>query len=385
MNSEQLLEAPEVAPGSMGKIDRVIKSLGERIKAREWDSEQALPSRSRLSEEYGVSPTTVSIAIRQLQKKGMVRIVSSKGVFVADAAGQSGEAVFHPMVGVRRSYFSCEETLERMTNEDLFGLLNIGGIFEAASGSNCPVLLLPGSLKTDQLNRSYCESLGVQGVIFFVWGSESLQEALNLRQAGFPVILANKPVGSTPLNFVDYDARGEVREVVRQLTGLGHRKIGVICAQTPVPGYYERLKLDFIEALEEAGVYDSIHDYWRFVPRKEGHREPFHEAEAAAEALLDLPEPPTALFCWLPQILTHVQRVADRRGLRAPKDLSLICSGFHGEKEADVTGFIMPHKERGRLLLQEIHETIRNPFHCAQKLIPCRLVDRGTVGPLPQP
>lgn len=378
MNSEQLLEE-SLAALSMGKIDRVIKSLGDRIKAREWNGEQSLPSRSRLSEEYGVSPTTVSIAIRQLQRQGMVRIVSSKGVFVADETHRSADGAFYPPVGVRRSYFSCEETIHRMSSEDLFGLLNIGGIFQAASVSNCPVLLLPGSLKSDQLNKNYCESLGVQGVIFFVWGNESIQEALALRQSGFPVILANKPVDSTPLNFVDYDARAEVRKVVEDLTALGHRRIGVICGQTPISGYYERLKLHFIEALEEAGIHESIHDYWRFVPRKEDHPEPFHEAEAATQALLDLPQPPTAIFCWVPQILTHVKKVLDARALQVPRDLSLICSGFHSEQEAHTTGFIMPHQERGHLLLEEIHATIKNPFHCAQKLIPCRLVDRGTV------
>lgn len=380
------IDAPPVCPppatepaSAVSKVDRIIASLSDRIRSKEWPQEQALPSRTRLSEEYGVSPATVSIAIRQLQKEGMVHIVSGKGVFISDGASRAGNGKVYPIVGIRRSFFSCSQSLASMSNQDLFGLLNIGGIFEAASSSQCPVLLLPGDHQEDRISRVYCESLGVQGVIFFVWDRESMAEALSLRKSGFPVILANKPVESTPLNFIDYDARGLIRQVVQDLTALGHRKIGVICAETAVQGYYEQLKRVFIEALEEAGIYDSFHDYWRFIPRHDGHLQPFHEAEAATDALLDLAEPPTAVFCWVPPILDHVQTVLKRRHLQTPKDISLLCSGYHGEQEMTVSGFMMPHHERGKRLLVELYETIRNPFHCVQELIPCRFVDKGTV------
>ena len=64
----------------MAKIATIRKDLERRVSAGEWQPGEELPSRTVLAERYGVSPATVSIAVRDLEKTGLIRIVPSKGV-----------------------------------------------------------------------------------------------------------------------------------------------------------------------------------------------------------------------------------------------------------------------------------------------------------------
>ncbi|HWL54772.1 MAG TPA: GntR family transcriptional regulator [Chthoniobacteraceae bacterium] len=367
----------------MSKIDTLARSLGKRINAREWKPEEELPSRAVLSEEYGVSPSSVSIAIRKLQKEGMVNIVPGKGVFVVGpgAAGTRRQAVY-PTIGLRSCNFMRNAKSDgRSAWETMRDLVNVGGVFEAADELHSPVLWIPGASDGLRMSRSYCESLNIQGVIIFSTSPTDLEEARELKNVGFPVVLANRPVGQTPLSYVDYDAKGEIREVIRRFVAAGHRRIAAISAHTVIPGYYRELKMDFVEALYAEGIHYNVDPYWQMITRDEGGGDLFAPAAEATRALLDLPEPPTAIFCWLPHIWKHVHNVLESRGLSVPGDISIACSGYHALEEVDVSGFIMPQRERGRALLEELHEMIRNPFHSVQRLLLCEFVDRGTIAP----
>jgi DNA-binding LacI/PurR family transcriptional regulator len=362
----------------MMKIARLTKDLGARIRRGDWSQESSIPSRSVLSEEYGVSPASVSIAIRNLAREGIVRVMPRKGVFVVegemDVTRKNTDTI-----GLRGGYLPPQQELLQMDVPTLFGKDIFNGIWEAAHAEHCPILLLPGDPEDKRLTKKACESAGIRGLIFL--GGGSYDEALELRRVGFPVILANQPVGGSPLNYVDYDARGALAKIVAQFVGLGHRRIGVLCPGfTSVPGYYAKLKLDFVQIMEDIGIFLNPHSYWRSVSRS-----PKGFSEEAIQAVVDewsqLPEPPTAIFCWTPDISAILQTILQLRGLNVPRDISLACSGYLSESEVKVSGFIMPHRECGKTLLSELHATILNPFNCAQKLLPCTFTDKGTIIP----
>ncbi len=358
------------------KIARLTRELEDRVRQGEWSAKGPLPPRSLLSEEYGVSPASVSIAIRHLEREGLVRIVPRKGVFVVEDH-RSSKPFSGAAIGLRGGYLPTEAELLSIDARQLFSRAIFNGIWETASTEECPLLLLPGEpSEVPPTPESFRES-GIHGVIFM--GGRYYEEALALRRRGFPVILANRPVGGTPLNFVDYDAAGELEVILQRFIGLGHRRIAVLCpAQTSIEGYYNRLKLDYIDTLARHGLPFHPERDWRAVDRTR---------ESDLPAIIDewssLPEKPTAIFAWAPDLAQEARRLME---LASPGNgITYACSGYLYEHQVDITGFVMPHKECGAELLKALHATIRDPFHLHQRLLPCQLIEGNrTIVPPPR-
>ena len=100
------------------------------------------------------------------------------------------------------------------------------------------------------------------------------------------------------------------------LTALGHRRIGIITG--PARGLYSQERVDgYRAALGRAGLApeESLVREGDFYP--EGGRR-------GAAALLDLAEPPTAVFAGSDQQARGVYDEVRARGLRIPQDLSVV-------------------------------------------------------------
>ena len=108
------------------------------------------------------------------------------------------------------------------------------------------------------------------------------------------------------------------------LLGLGHRKIGFIAG--PRQLLCSRARLDgYRAALEGAGIA-MREDYIR--PGNFYHQAGYD----GAVALLDLPDPPTAIFAASDQMALGVYEAVRQRSLRVPNDVSVV--GFDDLPEA---------------------------------------------------
>ena len=114
------------------------------------------------------------------------------------------------------------------------------------------------------------------------------------------------------------DDRDVSAQMTRYLASLGHRRIAFISGNAAhkavgnrLPGYRDGLRASGLPFDPElvAGGDNSI-----------------GSGEAAAETLLSLPSPPTAIFAANDDMAAGVLRVAYRRGLRVPAQLSV--AGF---------------------------------------------------------
>lgn len=63
--------------------ERVTRSLRERIAAGEWAKDEALPTTAALAEEYGVSPSTITRALKALAADGLIYTRPRWGTFRA--------------------------------------------------------------------------------------------------------------------------------------------------------------------------------------------------------------------------------------------------------------------------------------------------------------
>ncbi|HEY8478335.1 MAG TPA: winged helix-turn-helix domain-containing protein [Spirillospora sp.] len=66
---------------------QVADHLAGRIAAKEWA--RRLPSVRTLADQYGVSHTTVSDALRELSQRGIVTTTRGRGTFIVEQRGTS--------------------------------------------------------------------------------------------------------------------------------------------------------------------------------------------------------------------------------------------------------------------------------------------------------
>ena len=171
-----------------------------------------------------------------------------------------------------------------------------------------------------------------------------------LRQLGVPVVVVD-PVGASDLDVPTIGATnwaGGMR-ATEHLLALGHRRIGFI--EGPPRLLCSRARLDgYRAALDAAGV-----DVDRQLVREGDF---YHESGfAGGAALLDLVDPPTAIFASSDQMAFGVYEAVRRRGLRVPDDVSVV--GFDDLPEVrwsspPLTTVRQPLTEMGRLAARTV-------------------------------
>ncbi|MFH1269750.1 MAG: LacI family DNA-binding transcriptional regulator [Candidatus Omnitrophota bacterium] len=167
---------------------------------------------------------------------------------------------------------------------------------------------------------------GVGGIIFAdVIGNRA--QLLDALAGGTPCIVINNEVEDLEVSCIAIDNIKGAEEAVNYLIGLGHKKIahitGDLVTQAAVrrfEGYKRALKNNNIEFRQD---YVFKTDYSR------------GQARQAAEKIIKIPEPPTAVFVASDSMALEVMTVARESGCNIPADLSIIGfddnpSGLYG-------------------------------------------------------
>ena len=219
----------------------------------------------------------------------------------------------------------------------------------------------------------------IDGAIL-VLPDESSDELLLLKQRGFPFVVADEgyPLDGEFPQVGAANMAGAI-EATEHLLGLGHRRIGLIqgipgfvATEDRTRGYRATLSAAGIRpdpALEACGDFRTV------------------EGRAAAAQLLDLPEPPTAIFACNDEMAVSVLQEARARGLRIPEDLSVV--GFDDTTVSQIaipaiTTIHQPLEEVGRMAANLLARIIEEPpSHPIRLEVGTRLVVRESTGPAP--
>ena len=197
-----------------------------------------------------------------------------------------------------------------------------------------------------------------------------------LASHGVDVVEVDRQLAEVPCDGVVLDNERGARDAVSHLLGLGHRRIGLLVADTAWTSDAGRIR-GYRTALAEAGV---AVDEALILPI--GFHAP--DAEARIEELLDAQEP-TALFAANNLLAEHAWQVLRRLGLRLPLDVSLV--GFDDVPwmamvDPGITVVAQPIDDMGRraarLLLRRATAPLVEPVvECLQPW----LIVRGSTAP----
>lgn len=187
------------------------------------------------------------------------------------------------------------------------------------------------------------------------------------RQLGTPVVCVDRPARNLLADSVVLQNRAGMREAVRALTALGHRRIGFISNTGHLYTQAERLA-GYREALAEAGVSDT-ESYERSIDFGT-------PLEQSVIDLLEMSAPPTAIVAGNNRGSAAAIRVLRDRGG------STAFIGFDDFELADALGIsVVAHDavEMGRTAARLVVERLDNPTGFTRQIeAPVRLVQRGS-------
>jgi len=200
-----------------------------------------------------------------------------------------------------------------------------GSVITAAQGRDWSVLI-EQTQGVRERERETIASLGPH----LVDGALISPEALATKDftdvaPGIPMVLLGEHALDVPIDHVGIDNVAAARQAVRHLVEIGRRRIAVI-GQNPNRGTAALRLAGYREALASAGLPD--------VPELIAPAARYHQRDGAQAmtALLALPEPPDAVFCFNDMLAVGALRAAADHGYRVPADIAIV--GFDNTEQS---------------------------------------------------
>ena len=194
-----------------------------------------------------------------------------------------------------------------------------------------------------------------------------------------PVVNACETVDDASIATVLVDNFAAMRDAMRYLLALGHRRIAYVGGPPESPISIDRYR-GYTSALIEAGIE---RDHRLTV---EGGFS-LEEGGRAADLILSYGLPLTAFVCASDDLAIGVLRALRVRSLAVPAEISVIGFddiSFARYTEPPLTTVAQPRDELGREAMLMLLQILGDPTIPARRtILPTQLIVRGTTGPAP--
>lgn len=166
----------------------------------------------------------------------------------------------------------------------------------------------------DETYTQFFYRKGVSAIIMRSLGDTSLVETITAE--GFPVLLVADRSEDPAVSYLDSISHDTSRHAIEHLIGLGHKRIALAMHNIVDTDHQDR----------EAGYRDALHDAHIEIDESLIVRAEANTAggEIMLTRLLELENPPTAIFFTNPMSTIGALHKCLRLGVKVPKDLSII-------------------------------------------------------------
>ncbi len=327
---------------------------------------------SDVARKAGVSPVTVS---RVINKTGNVSVSTEQRVEQAIAdLGYVPSGVAQSLRSKRTR--SLALIVPDIENE--FWTTVARGVEDAAQSWGYSVLLCNTDENPAKQQRYLDVVIGqrVDGVIIAPYDSDA-KNVSKLRSHDVPTVVIDRRINGWDVDTVACDSVAGARALVQHLISLGHRHIAMITGPAGTTTADDRVA-GYRIALAEAGLpFDErLIRYGEFrIP----------SGEHQMHVLLDSGLQPTAIFAANNVIAVGVIAALEKRGLRVPHDIALVCFDDLPHSSAVFPFFTVaaqPVYEIGvnaaQLLLSRLDSEV--PLQPRHVVLPTRLIVRLSCG-----
>lgn len=336
----------------------------------------AVPGRpvtmSDVAERAGVSRTTVSFVLNDRESSAIPEQTRSRVLLAA------ADLNYRPNAGAR-ALASQKSRLLGLITEIVtapFAVDLIKGAQDQARLDDR--LLLIGSSESDEaMQAAAVETMlehRVEGLIFAATWHRAV--SVPAAAASVPVVMVNcfDPDGRFPSIVPDEISGGHT--ATRRLIEAGHTRIGFVNLDPKIPAALGR-RAGYERALAEAGIaVDPSLIVSGYATADRGYQ--------AAAALLDGPNPPTALFCGNDRMAMGAYDAIKERGLRIPEDIAVV--GFDNQEliaaylRPSLTTVALPFQEMGtRGVHLLVDDSTSRSARTVRVTAECPLIERHSV------
>lgn len=335
-----------------------------------------MPTITDVAKRAGVSPVTVSRVINNY------RNVSPATREKVERAIQ--ELGYVPSVAARSLRSKRTRTLALVLPDiaNAFWTTVARGIEDAAQSRGYSVFLY-NTDETPAKQQRYLDVIAsqrVDGVIIAPYDSDA-RNLSSLRARNIPTVIIDRRIKGWEVDTVCGDSISGARALVQHLVRLGHSRIAIVSGPLNTSTAEDRVA-GYCLALSEAGIPVSSD----LIKRGE-----FRAAsgEQLTNQLLDEALNPTAIFAANNAIAMGVIDALEKRGLRIPHDIALVC--FDDFPNASrffpfLTVAVQPAYDMGvnaaQLLLSRLDAEVK--LQPRQVVLPTRLIIRYSCGSKPE-
>lgn len=333
-----------------------------------------------VADRAGVSQTTVSLVLNSPESSGIPETTQQRIREAVDEVGYRTNRL------ARAMRLSTTETIGFIADDIAttpFANQMIRGAQDAAWAAGHLLLMVnTGPLDHPEHARLERDAISqllerqVDGIVFASMFHRAIDPPPGLTETRSVLLDATEAKGS--LDSVVPDEFGAAFNAVNHLLRHGHRRIAHLTNEYPsaappkrLDGYHHALKLAGIEPDPDLVIVG--------IALPEGGR-------IGLRQLLELEDPPTAIFCYNDRLAMGVYQAAASLGLAIPGDLSIV--GFDdqeliaSELLPALTTMRLPHYEMGAWAVERI--LAGGAYEPTQHLLPCELVDRDSVAAPPR-
>lgn len=266
----------------------------------------------QIAREAGVSVATVSRAMRRpdavsAETRERVLALVARHRYVPDALAASFASRKTGLVGLIVPTIS--NSIYAAFTEAVQGNLQASGRKLLIANTNYSAPL------EAEIVHKFVESR-VEGIIFTGVRRDPALYGL-LRHYRIPFVITWSTSDDASIPAISFDNFAAARSATRALIAIGHQRIGLICGMSAVNDRAEQRIAGFRAGLEEAAIpFD----------RELVAERPFEVAEgaAAAEIMMRMAQPPTALFCANDIQALGAMFACQKLGLSIPGDVSIV-------------------------------------------------------------
>ena len=344
--------------------EQVATHLRREVLRGVWSGE--MPGVNRLAPELGIDDKTVEVALRQLEKEGLL---------VGQGRGRRRKIVLpenHAPVALRVAMMNMDAPARGVAYMvELSHQLEMAGHIPCFADKTLEDL----SMDPKRVAR-FVKKTGADAWIVSSGSRDVLQWFVDYEKPAFALFGRRS---NLPIAAVGPDHVKAGRLLIRRLVALGHHRIIILTRKArrfPKPGQSERAQL---EEMQAHGISTGPYN----LPDWEETPEGFHRM---VDGLFRV-TPPTALIIDEPALFHTAMNHLARHGIVAPDQISLICTDpdpTFAWCRPTIAHLDWDYRPGVRRIVRWVDNIAKGKDDRRQTLTKIEIVEGGTMGPAPE-